>query len=140
LGYIKPRAQLVFGPLKRKNSDLKTAVVLFSRTNEKAGSELIKGNFPNLSFWSNNLETLARYYEGVAVEITVELDSEERMPYVREMDELGCPLSEYTYGFAEIGCPKGAVWYSFSGDYLKGNVVDVREIFPDLSAFNEEEI
>lgn len=115
-----------------------STVTIFTGTNKIQGSKLIKRKFPDFSSWSDNLETLAHHYEGMAVQITIELDSEKEQVYIREPQDLVLPASEYTYGFAEMECPKGAIWYSFGGPYLDYHVIEVKEIFPDLNAFNEE--
>lgn len=115
-------------------------IKLLTGTNDKNGECLVARRFNDLSWWSDNLETLAHYYEGAAVEITVELDPRLKMEYVRELDNidrLNCTLSNYTYGYMEVACPKGATWYSFSGGYLRAHVIGVKYIFPDLSEFNE---
>jgi hypothetical protein len=113
-------------------------IKLIIGTNISNGLELLKRNFKNLSWWSDNLETVAHYYEGCAVEITVRLDPKIQKSYVRCMYDCR-QLHLYTYGSAEIRCPKGATWYSFSKKYLEEHVIDIKEIFPGLSEFNEEE-
>lgn len=116
-------------------------VKLMIGTNDRIGTEMLNRDFKGMSWWSDNLETLAHYYEGRAIEITVKLDFKKQMKYFREFWDLvesGIPIEEYTYGFITVICPKDAVWYSFSADYLKENVIEVKEIFPDLSEFYEE--
>jgi hypothetical protein len=111
-------------------------------TNVKNGEQMLKGKFNDLSWWSDNLETLAHYYEGCAVKIVVKIDPKLEMEYVRylgTLDEIGCPIDKYTYGFIKTICPEGATWYSFSKDYLEKNIIGIEEIFPDLSSFYEEE-
>ena len=49
-------------------------VTIFTGTNIISGSKLLNKDFPIISWWSNNLETLAHYYEGCAVEITIKLE------------------------------------------------------------------
>lgn len=116
-------------------------VKLMIGTNMTKGSELLKGVFQDLSWWSDNLETLAHYYDGCAIEITVKLDPTLEVEYVHcsgDIKWLTDHLPEYTYGFVEVVYPAGAIWYSFSKDYLEKNIVEIKEIFPDLSGFNEE--
>ena len=116
-------------------------VKLMMGIDELTGAEIFKNGFKGLSWWSDNMETLAHYYEGCAIEITVKLDSKKAMEFVRDWGELSAlkiPIGKYTYGSAEVICPKGATWYSFNADYLAKNVIKIEEIFPDLSEWNEE--
>lgn len=113
-------------------------VKIFTGTNLENKDKLLNKEFDDISWWSDNYETLAHYYEGAAVEITVRLKPEIQQDYIRYREE-DQDISNYTYGFAEMRCPAGAIWYSFSADYLKENVLDVKEIFPDLSMYNEED-
>lgn len=113
-------------------------IKLMIGTNMHGGVDLLKRNFRDLSWWSDNLETVAHYYEGCALEITVTLEPEIQKSYVRCMDDCH-QLHLYTYGSAEIRCPKGATWYSFSKKYLEEHMIDIKEIFPDMSEFNEGE-
>lgn len=108
-------------------------------TNEFVRDMMMAGEFNNLVWASNDLETVAHYYEGAVVELEVELDEDSGMPYVRSEAQLSVPLEEYTYGVAKMHYPVGADWYSFSGKYLKSHLVSIREIFPDLSPFVEED-
>jgi hypothetical protein len=113
-------------------------VTIFTGTNIKNGDRLLNKDFNELSWWSDDYETLAHYYEGRAIEATIELDPEKQQDYIPEIQDLTIPISEYTYGFAEMNYPKGAIWYSFSSSYLKEHLISVKEIFPDLSMYNEE--
>jgi len=116
-------------------------VKLITGTNNHTGELLLKGYYNDLSWWSDNLETAAHYYEGKIIEITVKLDTKKDMGHIRcedELAELGMNISEYEYGSAEVKYPKDAIWYSFSRDYLIKHVTKVEEIFPDLKPFNEE--
>ena len=114
-------------------------VTLMTGTNVTKGKELLNNEYNTISWWSDNMETLAQYYEGCAIEIDVTLDPDKKQDYIRSLTDYVFCFCEYTYGFAEMSCPEGATWYSFSRDYLEKNVVAVREIFPDLSTFNEED-
>lgn len=116
-------------------------VKLMTGTSIFKGEELVKGNYPDISSWSDNLETAAHYYEGKIIEIEVRLDEEKSGIYISELSDLSyynLKLKDYTYGFTEMECPKGAIWYSFSSKYLQDNVISIQEIFPDMSEFNEE--
>lgn len=115
-------------------------VKLMTGTNMCNGDKLLKKEFNDFSSWSDNLETVAHYYEGKVIEITVELDLDLQMWYIRkkqDLKDLNIKLDKYTYGFAEMSCPKDAIWYSFGKNYLNSHVINVKEIFPDLSEFNE---
>lgn len=119
---------------------MEKVVTLMTGTNVIKGKELLNRDFNTISWWSDNLETLAHYYEGSAIEIDVRLDTDKAQEYIRDrFDSLMYVGSKYNYGFAEMSTPAGATWYSFSRDYLEKNVIAVREIFPDLSEFNEED-
>lgn len=112
-------------------------VTIFAGTNIISGSKLLNKDFPIISWWSNNLETLAHYYEGCAVEISIKLDSNEKQEYIRDLSDLQDDSSGYTYGFEEMLYPEGAIWYSFSKSYLEKNVIEIKEIFPDLNKYSE---
>ena len=115
--------------------EMKT-VKLITGTNVACGESLLRKEFNDLSWWSDNLETVAHYYEGKVIEIEVELHTKEEMEYTRMSEYID--VYKYTYGHAEVTCPKGAIWYSFSGEYLKKNVVSIKEVYPDMKEFNEE--
>ena len=106
-------------------------------TNKREGARLLHGHYNNLTWASNDMETVAHYYEGCVVELTVSLEEKLRMPYVRDMSELEVPVSEYGYGFAEMKYPPDAIWYSFSRNYLRTHVLLAKEIFPDLSKWED---
>ena len=116
-----------------------TTIKLMTGTNERVGKDLLNRKFNDLSFWSDNLETVAHYFEGSAIQITIKLNTKQEMEYVRGLDEPDFNILNYTYGKAEVICPKDAIWYSFSKKYLEENVINIEEIFPDMSEFNEEE-
>lgn len=127
--------------LEMCNSFSDNIVKIMLGTNAKNGNNIINGVLPDLSWWSDNLETVAHYYNGCVVEISVVLESQE-MEYVKniaELEELQYTQSGYTYGVRCVKYPKGAVWYSFSGHYLQTHIIACKEVFPDLSMFNEEE-
>ena len=116
-------------------------VKLITGTNNACSKLLLKRVFNDLSWWSDNLETAAHYYEGKIIEITVVLDKKKDMGHIRcleELAELGMTLDQYEYGSAEVLRPKGAIWYSFSKSYLEEHIINIKEIFPDMRDFNEE--
>lgn len=118
----------------------KKIVKLMTGTNISNGDQLLQKKFKNFSSWSDNLETVAHYYEGRVIEITIELILDEQREHIRDAEDLellNIKPEEYTYGFAEMRYPKNAIWYSFSKKYLDDHVIDIREIFPDLSEFDE---
>lgn len=112
-------------------------VRIFMGTNLEYKDMILNREFNDISWWSDNFETVAHYYEGAVVEITVKLYPEQRQDYIRYIED-NQDVSNYTYGFAEMRCPAGAIWYSFSRKYLEENVIDVQEIFPDLSDYNND--
>lgn len=110
-------------------------------TKQAVADVLFCREFTPVVWASNNLETVAHYYEGCTVELQVRLIPEQRMEYCRseaELDKLPGEAADYTYGFATMSCPAGAIWYSFSSRYLQENMVSAREIFPDLSKYNDD--
>lgn len=111
-------------------------VTLIIGTNKEFRDNMSKGIYPELSWWSDNLETAAHYYDGCVMEITVELNGA-NMEYYRSIDDIIGRY--YTYGSMQVKYPVGATWYSFSGRYLRRYVVMYREIWPDMSMYNEEE-
>lgn len=103
--------------------------------------DILKREFKGISWWSDSLETVANYYDGCAIEMTVKLDSKVEMKFVdnwKQFNKLRIPFKEYTYGFKDHN---GSVWYSFNADYLIKYCVSIKEIHPDLSIyFNKEAI
>ena len=119
----------------------KQVVKVILGTNKENGFGLMHGKYNDLQWWSDNMETLAHYYEGCAIEMIIELDPKYEMTYIANLEEvkyLKIGIEEYTYGFAEVLYPKGAIWYSFSGNYIETHAIDIKEIFPDLSRYKEE--
>lgn len=86
---------------------------LFRATNIKEGNEMLKGKFNELTWWSNNYETIEHYYEGSIIKISITLDDSKRYVYINDYDDF-YDLSNYTYGCALLEYPKDATWYSFS--------------------------
>lgn len=116
-------------------------IKLMTGTNIKNGDLLLKGIFQDFSSWSDNLETVAHYYEGRVIEIDIKLDLESKMEYIREksdIDSLNINPEDYNYGYIEVKYPVGATWYSFSKKYLEQHILEIKEIFPDMSKFEEE--
>lgn len=110
-------------------------------TNPRIGNLMLSGVYNELVWASDNLETVAHYYEGCVLEIDVVLDASVRMSYVSDTEDrnsLGLRPEQYTYGFAEMRCPAGATWYSFSGTYLVKHVRSIKEVYPDLSPWQDE--
>lgn len=102
--------------------------------------ELMRGGKYNDLVWaSDNLETVAHYYEGTVVEIEVYLNKSRQRQYLRSTALLHRYRRPYGWGCAEMKCPEGAIWYSFSREYLHEYLISMREIFPDLSPWNEED-
>ena len=120
---------------------MKNIVKLMIGTNKENGLGMIRRKFNDLLWFSDNLETVAHYWDGCVIELCIDLDSKDEMEYVRcseELEDIGTNKDLYTYGFAEVKYPKGATWYSFSGEYLKNKICNIKEIFPDMSEFYEE--
>lgn len=100
---------------------------LFRATNIKEGNEMLKGKFNELTWWSNNYETIEHYYEGFIVKIEITLDKTKKKVYINDYDSF-YDMSNYTYGCALLEYPKDAIWYSFSKKYLEENVISIEEV------------
>lgn len=115
---------------------------LMVSTNPAQGRKILNREFNAITWASDNMETVAHYYEGCVIELDIALDPNCRSEYIGDMDDLRAlkfEASSYTWGSAEMACPKGAIWYSFSAGYLASHVISAREIFPDLSAWDDDE-
>lgn len=116
-------------------------MTLMISTDERGGKYLLSREFNTLVFASDNIETVAHYYEGCVIELDVELIEELRMEYVAnelEVMDIGQTLDTYEYGVASKRIPKGK-WYVFSKKYLERHAIGLREIEVDISEFYEEE-
>lgn len=109
-------------------------VKLYRGTNKQEGAKLLNNQFNDLSWWSDDYQTLAHYYEGCAIEMEIELDESVMQEYIHDKCEVDNCIS-YTYGFAEMSCPTGAIWYAFGAEYLKHHILNITEIYPDLSNY-----
>lgn len=128
--------------VKKLNLSSATAeATVWIGTNPGVFKKMAAGEFAPLVFASDNLETVAHYYEGCVVELVIELVPEWECEYVRDESEVReLKLSgPYGWGKALMRCPEGATWWSFSAEYLKRHVKKVSEIFPDLSEWFEED-
>lgn len=117
-------------------------IELMIGTSSQAADKFLNKEFNDITFMSDNLETVAHYYEGAVVLVKVVLDQKAKTGYVRSTEEsrlLGMSPETYGWGCAEMLCPEGATWYSFSKQYLQKHVISVTLAYPDLSAYFEEE-
>ena len=97
---------------------------LLRGTNIKDGKSILNGEINNITWWSNNYETVEHYYEGCVIELTIDIHEEDRMEYLIEST-----INEnYTFGYSEMLYPEGAIWYSISSRYIKTHVVSIKEI------------
>ena len=78
----------------------KRRVKLMIGTNGNVAERMLKGNFNTLVWASDDMETVAHYYEGAVVEITVKLLDSKKRQYLRN----GVKLNTYKngYGWGEI--------------------------------------
>lgn len=116
-------------------------VKLMISTNKKYGKNMLNGHFGDMIWASDNMETVAHYYEGSVIEIEIALDKRMQSEYVRdntELAEIHKTPETYRWGSAEMRCPAGAIWYSFSRNYLLKHLKSIREIHPDLSAWQDD--
>lgn len=117
----------------------KTVVQVMIGSNSHVLAEMKSGKFNDIVWASDSLETVAHYYEGCVISLTVILDKAVAMNYVALRKDLEVPTEDYTWGFADVAYPSNSRWYSFSKTYLAKHLVGVKEIHPDLSAYFEEE-
>lgn len=112
-------------------------VKLMIGTNKYVMQEMLNGNFNELVWASDDLETVAHYYEGVALEITVKLIDRYKRVYLRNGVTLNKYKNGYGWGCAEMKYPPNATWYSFSREYLQKYLISIKEIHPDLSPWDD---
>lgn len=74
---------------------------------------MLKGEFPQIVWASDDLRTVAHYYEGCVLQIKVKLLKSSQKKYIRNYDEAYRYKNGYSWGTAEMLCPAGANWYSF---------------------------
>ena len=112
-------------------------VKLMIGTSRLALLTMSNGQFNQVVWASDNMETVAHYYEGAVVELEIQLVERYRRSYIRSYQELS-KYKSYWWGCARMRCPAGATWYSFSRGYLHRYLIGLREIHPDLSPWNED--
>lgn len=103
-------------------------LVLYRGTNNKECEDFKSKHIPQLSWWSDNYETIEHYYEGCVLKIVIQIDESIKQHYVADVDDLKCDEELYTFGYSEISYPKGAIWYSFSKNYLLSHFVSIEEV------------
>ena len=108
-------------------------------TNPIVRDRMLRREFNDLVWESDDIETVAQYYEGAVVEMRVDLCSSMEMDYVGGSSELTVPIADYTFGVEEMYYPAGAYWYVFSRAYLLEHASDIREIFPNLEPYMERD-
>ena len=115
-------------------------VTLMIGTSPYVRDRMLRGEYNPLVWATASLETVAHYFEGAVVEITVRLADSLRSKYVRDANELQelSNADNYRWGVAEMRYPDGASWYSFSREYLESHLVFLREIYPDLTPWMAE--
>lgn len=114
-------------------------VALMIGTSLYVRDRMLNGEYNPIVWATDSLETVAHYFEGAVVEITVRLDDSLRSKYVRDAREWELISNPKTYGWgvAERHYPDGLSWYSFSREYLQKYMVIAKEIFPDLTPWQE---
>lgn len=103
------------------------------------GRAMLKGEFPQIVWASDDLRTVSHYYEGCVLQIKVKLLKSLQKKYVRTYDEAAKYKNGYSWGTAEMRCPLGANWYSFQREYLLKNTVSIQEIYPDLQPYQDDD-
>lgn len=114
-------------------------VSLMIGSNSNVLAKMKAGEFNDIVWASDNLETVAHYYEGCIINLIVSLDHSLMQEYVATRRELKVTPAEYTWGCVSMHCPTGALWYSFSKSYLQSHLVEVKEIYPNLSEYFEND-
>lgn len=117
--------------------DIMKTIKLMIGTSRLAMIQMFNGMFNKVVWASDNMETVAHYYEGAVVEIEIQLVERYRRSYIRSCQELS-KYKSYGWGCARMGCPAEAAWYSFSREYLQIYLIGIREIHPDLTPWNED--
>lgn len=116
---------------------------LMVSTNVECGRAMLYGKYNSLVWASDNMETVAHYYEGCVLEIDIAIDRKLHIGYAScegDIKLYGIRPEEYTYGMKSgMKYPPNAKWYSFSAKYVREHLKGIREIHPDLSAWQEEE-
>lgn len=116
---------------------------LMVSTNSRAGNQMLNGVYNEFIWASDNMETVAHYYEGCVIELDVRLNRAQHIGYISCKDDIalyGISPAAYTYGMKSgMIHPAGGKWYSFSASYLRANLKGIREIHPNLSKWQEEE-
>ena len=113
-------------------------IKLMIGTSQLAMIQMFNGIFNKVVWASDNMETVAHYYEGAVVELEVKLLKSKQHQYIRNYDTLNTYKRGYNWGCAKMRCPAGAIWYSFSAEYLRKYLVSIHEIHPDLTPWQEE--
>lgn len=108
-------------------------------TNPMVRDRMLRREFNDLVWASDDLETVAYYYEGAVVEMQVDLCSKVEMKFVSDTSELEVPVGDYTFGVEEMHYPAGAYWYVFSRAYLLEHASNIREVFPNLEPYMERD-
>lgn len=53
-------------------------LTIYRGTNLKDGENILKGIFNNISWWTNDYETVEHYYEGCVLELTIRINENEK--------------------------------------------------------------
>ena len=133
---MKPSDYL--GLMSKRRVNYMRVVKLMIGTNGNVAERMLKGNFNTLVWASDDMETVAHYYEGAVVEITVKLLDSKKRQYLRNGVKLNTYKNGYGWGEIPVKYPPNATWYSFSGEYLKKYLVGIREIHPDLTQWQDD--
>lgn len=132
-------AKVLYRILSKLEGSSSMKVRVMVATNPEVRDRMLRREFNDLVWASDDMETVAHYYEGAVVEMQVDLCSKVEMQYVRDASELVVPVGEYTFGVAEMHYPPGAYWYVFSRAYLLEHATDIREVFPNLEQYMEHD-
>lgn len=117
---------------------MKTITLMVS-TNPHVAKDMLNGHFNPLVWASDDMETVAHYYEGSVIEFTIKLVEKYHHKYLRNENELSFYKNGYGWGMISVLYPPNANWYSFSKEYLKKYIFEIKEIFPNLTPWQEEE-
>lgn len=115
--------------MDKSNKNNYKIVTLYRGCNLHEKNCIVTREFHDITWWSTNIKDAGHYYEGCCLKMDIKLYTNSIMRYVQESNQIP---SNYTFGYEEMECPKGSIWYSFGKEYLKENILEIREVQPEF--------